>query len=170
MYAWTVIQLFLGEPCFRCLKYNLHLGPRLLQYKAERLGWSDSLLLQTEAAALICDYGREQIHYRHVLYMTLLQKTRTVPLRCPVGDSCAHCMLAGTRSGATPDQVPGSGATPDLDGWTALLQEGKSILIVWYTQHLYNCDNIINIRPLKRKQKRRKMQFNTNNMQPKWIE
>ena len=30
-----------------------------LQYKAERLGWSGSLLLQTEAA-LISDYGREQ--------------------------------------------------------------------------------------------------------------
>ena len=50
-----------------------------LQYKAERLGWSSSLLLQTEAA-LIGDYGREQIDYRYELYMTPLQKTQTIPL------------------------------------------------------------------------------------------
>ena len=54
-------------------------GPRSLQYKAEHLGWSGSLLLQTEAA-LIGDYSREQIDYRYVLYMTPLQKTRTIPL------------------------------------------------------------------------------------------
>ena len=54
-------------------------GPCSLQYKAERLGWSGSLLLQTEAA-LIGDYSREQIDYRYVLYMTPLQKTRTIPL------------------------------------------------------------------------------------------
>ena len=44
-----------------------------LQYKAERLGWSGSLLLQTEAA-LICDYSRKQTDYRCVLYMTPLKK------------------------------------------------------------------------------------------------
>ena len=55
-------------------------GPRSLQYKAERLGWSSSLLLQTEAA-LISDHGREQIDYRYVLHMTPLQKTQTIPLR-----------------------------------------------------------------------------------------
>ena len=54
-------------------------GPRSLQYKAEHLGWSGSLLLQTEAA-LIGDYSREQIYYRYVLYMTPLQKTRIIPL------------------------------------------------------------------------------------------
>ena len=54
-------------------------GPRSLQYKAERLGWSGSLLLQTEAA-LIGDYGRGQINDRYVLYMTPLQKTQTIPL------------------------------------------------------------------------------------------
>ena len=54
-------------------------GLRSLQYKAEHLGWSGSLLLQTEAA-LIGDFGRKQINYRYVLYMTSLQKTRAIPL------------------------------------------------------------------------------------------
>ena len=54
-------------------------GPRSLQYKAERLGWSGSLLLQTEAA-LIDNYSREQTNYRCVLYMTPLQNTQTIPL------------------------------------------------------------------------------------------
>ena len=58
-----------------CFASGLH----SLQYKAERLGWSGSLLLQTEAA-LISDYGREQTDYRYVLYMTLLQKTQAIPL------------------------------------------------------------------------------------------
>ena len=58
-----------------CFASRLH----SLQYKAERLGWSGSLPLQTEAA-LISDYGREQTDYRYVLYMTLLQKTQTIPL------------------------------------------------------------------------------------------
>ena len=70
--------MFLGEPCFRWL-ISLFLWTRSLQYKAERLGWSGSLLLQTEAA-LISDYGTEQIDYRYVLYMTPLQKTPTIPL------------------------------------------------------------------------------------------
>ena len=51
-----------------------------MQYKAEHLGWSGSLLLQTEAA-LIGDHGREQIDNRYVLYMTPLQKTRTIALK-----------------------------------------------------------------------------------------
>ena len=55
-------------------------GPCSLQYKAERLGWSGSLRLQTEAA-LISDYGRKQIDYKYVLYMTTLQKTPTIPLK-----------------------------------------------------------------------------------------
>ena len=59
--------------------FHFFSGPHSLQYKAERLGWSGSLLLQTEAA-LIGDYGREQTDYRYVLYMTPLQKTQTVPL------------------------------------------------------------------------------------------
>ena len=54
-------------------------GPRSLQYKAEHLGWSGSLLLQTEAV-LIGDYSGEQTDYRYALYMTLLQKTRTISL------------------------------------------------------------------------------------------
>ena len=37
------------------------------------LGWSGSLLLQTEAAQ-IGDYGRKQINNRYVLYMTPLKK------------------------------------------------------------------------------------------------
>ena len=53
--------------CYRFFSMSLVLGglfcffsgPRSLQYTAERLGWSGSLLLQTEAA-LISDYGREQ--------------------------------------------------------------------------------------------------------------
>ena len=48
------------------LKIRFTFGHRSLQYKTERLGWSGSLLLQTEAA-LISDYGREQIGYRYVL-------------------------------------------------------------------------------------------------------
>ena len=55
-------------------------GPRSLQYKAERLGWSDSLLLQTEAA-LIGDYGREQINYRYVLYMAPTSKNTNYPFK-----------------------------------------------------------------------------------------
>ena len=62
------------------IKIRFASGLLSLQYKAERLGWSGSLLLQTEAA-LIGDYGREQIDYRYVLYMTQLQKTQTIPLR-----------------------------------------------------------------------------------------
>ena len=65
--------------------FHFFSGPCSLQYKAERLGWSDSLLLQTEAV-LISDYCREQIDYRYVLYMTLLQKTQTIPLSS--GSSC----------------------------------------------------------------------------------
>ena len=53
-----------------CFASGLH----SLQYKAERLGWSSSLLLQTEAA-LIDNYGKEQTDYRYILYMTPLQKT-----------------------------------------------------------------------------------------------
>ena len=48
-------------------------GPRSLQYEAERLSWSSSLLLQTEAA-MIGDYTMEQIDYRYALYMTQLKK------------------------------------------------------------------------------------------------
>ena len=48
------------------VKFHFSSGPHSLQYKAERLGWSSALLLQTEAA-LIGDYGREQIDYRYVL-------------------------------------------------------------------------------------------------------
>ena len=61
------------------VKIRFASGPRSLQYKAERLGWSGSLLLQTEAV-LIGDYSREQIDYRCVLYMTPLQKTQIIPL------------------------------------------------------------------------------------------
>ena len=60
-----------------CFRFSLHLGT--VHCKAERLGWSGSVLLQTEAA-LIGDYSREQIDYRYVIYMTPLQKTRTIPL------------------------------------------------------------------------------------------
>ena len=64
----------------RSVSYRNHRSePRSLQYKAERLGWSGSLLVQTEAA-LIADYGRKQIDYRYVLYMTPLQKIQTIPL------------------------------------------------------------------------------------------
>ena len=55
--------------------FHFFSGPHSLQYKAERLGWSGSLLLQTEAA-LISDYGREQINYSYVLYMTPLKKKK----------------------------------------------------------------------------------------------
>ena len=54
-------------------------GLRSLLYKAERLGWSGSLVVQTEAA-LIRNYGREQTDYSYVLYMTPFQKTQTIPL------------------------------------------------------------------------------------------
>ena len=57
--------------------FHFFSGPRSLQYKAERLGWSGSLLLQIEAA-LIGDYGREQTDYRYVHDPT--SKTRTIPL------------------------------------------------------------------------------------------
>ena len=70
--------MFLGESCFRRF-ISLFLWSRWLQYKAERLGWSGSLLLHTEAA-LIDDHSRKQIHCRDGLYMTTLQKTPTIPL------------------------------------------------------------------------------------------
>ena len=65
--------------CYRFFKVGLVLGglfsffsePGSLQYKAEHLGWSSSLLLQT-VAVLIGDHGREQTDYRYVLYMTPL--------------------------------------------------------------------------------------------------
>ena len=44
------------------LKIRFASGHCSLHSKAERLGWSGSLLLQTEAA-LIGDYGREQSVY-----------------------------------------------------------------------------------------------------------
>ena len=65
---------------FQEVKFHFFSGPCPLQYKAEHLGWSNSLLLQTDAA-LISDYDREQIDSRYILYMTPPQKTRTVPLR-----------------------------------------------------------------------------------------
>ena len=65
---------------FSVVKFGYFSEPRSLQYKAKRLGWSGSLLLQTEAA-LIGDYGKEQADYRYVLYMTPLPKTQTIPLR-----------------------------------------------------------------------------------------
>ena len=64
-------------------------GLHSLQYKAEHLGWSGSLLLQTEVA-LIGNYGREQIDYRYVLYMNPLQKTQTIHLQ---GMVCAYLCL-----------------------------------------------------------------------------
>ena len=80
-YTWTDIDFFFFRwALFQVLKIRFASGLRSLQYKAEPLGWSGSLLLQTEAA-LIADYGREQTDYRYVLYMTPLQKTRTIPLK-----------------------------------------------------------------------------------------
>ena len=71
-YTWTVTD-FLSWTLFYVVKIHFASGPCSLQYKAERLGWSGSLLLQTEAA-MIGDYGREQTDYRYVLYMTPLEK------------------------------------------------------------------------------------------------
>ena len=45
-----------------------------LQYKAERLGWSGALLLQTEAA-LIGNYSREQLDYSMYFIWPHLKKT-----------------------------------------------------------------------------------------------
>ena len=64
--------------------FSFFSGPRSLQYKTERLGWSISLLLQTEAA-LIGDYSREQTDYRYALYMTPLQKNMNYPFKVPTG-------------------------------------------------------------------------------------
>ena len=64
-----LIQVFFKWALFEVVKIRFASGLSSLQYKAERLGWSGSLLLQTEAA-LISDYGREQTDYRYVLYMS----------------------------------------------------------------------------------------------------
>ena len=65
------------------VKFSFFSGPRSLQYTPEHLGWSVSLLLQTEAALIRdYDYGREQIDYKCVLYTTPLQNTWTIPLSC----------------------------------------------------------------------------------------
>ena len=61
-----------------------------VQYKAERLGWSGSLLLPTEAA-LIGDYGGEQLDYRYVLYITPFQKTQTITLNDAVALAECDC-------------------------------------------------------------------------------
>ena len=103
--------------CYRFFKVSLVLGglfcffsgPRSLQYKAERLVWSGSLLLQTEAA-LIRDYDREHTDYRHVLYMTPLKKTRAIPLihrrlvmlmpmylKADIGTDCSYLKLCIKR-------------------------------------------------------------------------
>ena len=58
MYTWTDIDFFRWD-FFKVVEIRFESGLRSLQYKAERLGWSGSLLLQTEAA-LIGNYGREQ--------------------------------------------------------------------------------------------------------------
>ena len=78
------------------LKFRFFSGPRSLQYKAEHLGWSGSLLLQTEVA-LTGDYGREQIDYRYVIYMTPLQKTQTIPLRLSLPYTVNKLFLAQVK-------------------------------------------------------------------------
>ena len=82
-----------------CGLFSFFSGPRSLQYEAECLGWSGSLLLQTEAA-LIGDYGREQIDYRYVLYMTPLQKTQTIPLRGQDVPSQRRCRASHAEHGS----------------------------------------------------------------------
>ena len=61
------------------VKFRFASGLHSLQHKAERLGWSGSQLLQTEAA-LIGDNSREQTDHRYVIYMIPLKKTWTIPL------------------------------------------------------------------------------------------
>ena len=72
-----------GPPWSPLQNYHHTTGQCLKDTKSclpvKRLGWSGSLLLQTEAA-LIGDYSKEQIDNRYVLYMTPLQKTQTIPL------------------------------------------------------------------------------------------
>ena len=55
-------------------------GLHSLQYKAEHLGQSGSLPLQTEAT-LIGNYGREQTDYKYVLHMTPLKKNLNCPFK-----------------------------------------------------------------------------------------
>ena len=78
--TWNDIDVFMWA-LFQVVNFSVFLWTRSLQNKAERLCWSGSLLLHTEAA-LIADHSRKQIHCRDGLYMTTLQKTPTIPLMC----------------------------------------------------------------------------------------
>ena len=69
--------------CYRFFEVSLVLGGLFCfsldpVHCSTKLGWSSSLLLQTEVA-LIGDYSREHTDYRYVLYMTPVQKTQTIP-------------------------------------------------------------------------------------------
>ena len=70
------------------LKIRFTFGLHSLQYKAERLGWSGSLLLQTEAAR-VSDYGRDQMDCRYVLYIRGPKPPGCGPV--PVGGRLASC-------------------------------------------------------------------------------
>ena len=76
------------------VKIRFASGPCSLQYKAERLGWSAPLLLQTEAA-LIAD--RKQIDYRYVPLYDPTSKTRAIPLtycQAAMSDSTLFCFMS----------------------------------------------------------------------------
>ena len=67
-----LLSIFLREPCFSWLNFAFSLDP---------VHCSTKLSVWAGAA----DYGRKQIDYRYVLYMTPLQKTWTIPLNTQVG-------------------------------------------------------------------------------------
>ena len=91
-----------------------------LQYKAECLGWSGSLPLQIEAA-LIGEYGKEQIDYRYVLYMTPTSKNMNYPFK--VGKrSAAGLNLVSAGELNSPDDL-----TPPPSSSSTHLQDKQSV-------------------------------------------
>ena len=68
------------------VKIHFASGICSLQYKAKCLGWSGSLLLQTEAA-LIGNYDRGQTDYRYVLYTQPGQKKSRHLALLQIGES-----------------------------------------------------------------------------------
>ena len=58
------------------VKFSFFSGPHSLRYKAERLGWNGSLLLQTEAGLIVITVGNKSTIDQYVtntlMYLSLL--------------------------------------------------------------------------------------------------
>ena len=66
------MEVLRWRKCSAKRKRGFFSGPRSLHCSTKLSIWA--------GAAIYSDYNRKKIDYRYVLYMTLLQKTRTIPL------------------------------------------------------------------------------------------